>query len=159
MELPIALRPVVTFAHPIFMTLVLGYTLYTGYLGWQWRQTRKEADIEKKKELTRQNFNQRHFQSSSLLLVFLVLGAFGGMAVTYLNNGKLFVGPHLLAGLAMAALAVVSTALVPYMLKAQEWARSAHIGLNTVLVGLFFWQTVTGFEIVQRILDSMAKGS
>ncbi|NJK59668.1 MAG: DUF4079 family protein [Oscillatoriales cyanobacterium SM2_1_8] len=159
MELPTALRPIVTFAHPLFMTLVLGYTLYTGYLGWQWRQTRKESDNEKKKELTRQGFNQRHFQTSSILLVFLVLGAFGGMAVTYINNGKLFVGPHLLAGLAMAALAVISTALVPAMLKAKDWARSAHIGLNTVLVGLFFWQTVTGFEIVQRILDSMAKGS
>jgi hypothetical protein len=34
-------------------------------------------------------------------------------------------------------------------------ARSVHIALNVVLVGLFGWQAVTGMQIVQRILDKM----
>jgi hypothetical protein len=76
------------------------------------------------------------------------------MGVTYLNNGKLFVGPHLLAGLGMAALIASSAALSPYMQKGAEWARSLHIGLNTVLVGLFAWQALTGMEILNRIVTN-----
>ena len=47
----------------------------------------------------------------------MVLGNIGGMAVTYLNNSKLFFGPHLLAGLGMTGIIATSTALVPYMQK------------------------------------------
>jgi hypothetical protein len=78
------------------------------------------------------------------------------MAVTYINNGKLFVGSHLIAGLGMAGLIAVSASLVPYMQKGAEWARITHIALNTVLTGLFGWQAVSGIDIVQRIIARMA---
>jgi hypothetical protein len=45
------------------------------------------------------------------------------------------------------------------MQQGKEWARITHITLNVALVGIFAWQTVTGFDIVQRILDRMLKGS
>jgi hypothetical protein len=35
------------------------------------------------------------------VLALMVVGSIGGMVVTYLNNGKLFIGAHLLAGLGM----------------------------------------------------------
>jgi uncharacterized membrane protein len=74
--------------------------------------------------------------------------------VTYINNGKLFFGPHLIVGLAMTGMIATSAALVPFMQKGNELARSAHITLNVVLVGLFGWQAITGMQIVQRILDN-----
>lgn len=84
----------------------------------------------------------------------MVLGTIGGMTVTYINNGKLFVGPHLLAGLGMTGLIATSAALSPLMQKGAEWARVTHIALNTILVGLFGWQAVTGVQIVLRIISN-----
>jgi uncharacterized membrane protein len=84
----------------------------------------------------------------------MVLGTIGGMAATYINNGKLFVGPHLLVGLGMTGLIATSAALVPFMQKGNEAARLTHISLNVALVGLFGWQALTGMQIVQRILDN-----
>jgi hypothetical protein len=156
--IPESLRPIVTFFHPALMTMTLFFAVYVGYLGWQIRRTRNaEGDV--KKELIKGKYNLRHFQAGSILLVILVLGSVGGMAVTYINNGKLFVGPHLLAGLGVACLAAVSASLAPLMQQGQNWARWTHITLNTVLVGIFAWQAVSGFDIVQRILAQMAKAS
>jgi len=47
------------------------------------------------------------------LLAVMVLGVFGGMAVTLLEHGKLFVGPHWLAGLSMVGLIAVAGLLLP----------------------------------------------
>jgi Protein of unknown function (DUF4079) len=77
------------------------------------------------------------------------------MTITYINNGKLFVGPHLLAGMGMTALIAVSAALTPYMQKGQEWARYGHITINVTIVGLFGWQAFSGLEILQRIISKM----
>jgi hypothetical protein len=75
------------------------------------------------------------------------------MAVTYINNGKLFVGPHLLAGLGITALVALSASLSPLMQKGVNWARATHIVLNFTILGLFAWQALTGIEIVQKILS------
>jgi uncharacterized membrane protein len=96
----------------------------------------------------------RHHQLGSALLALMVLGSIGGMAVTYINNGKLFFGAHLLAGLGMTGLIATSAALVPFMQRGNDAARYTHITLNVVLVGLFGWQAVTGMQIVQRILEN-----
>lgn len=156
--IPEALRPIVTFFHPALMALTLIFTIYAGYLGWQIRRTRS-AEGDAKKELIKGKYNLRHFQAGSILLVILVVGSVGGMAVTYINNGKLFVGPHLLAGLGVTCMAALSAGLAPLMQQGQNWARVTHITLNTALVGIFAWQAVSGFDIVQRILSQMAKAS
>jgi hypothetical protein len=152
MAIPPALKPIVTFAHPLMMWLLFGLTLYGMYLGFQIRRTRT-AEGDLKKDLIKQKFNQKHHQIGSLLLAFMVLGSLGGMAVTYINNQKLFVGPHLLAGLSMTGLIAVSTGLTPLMQKGNDVARYTHITLNIVLLGLFGWQAVTGMQIVQKILE------
>lgn len=156
--IPEPLKTVVTFAHPILMTLTLILALYAGYVGWQYRRIRS-TEGEEKKALISKKYNILHHNLGSLFLLLMVAGAVGGMAVTYNNNGKLFVGAHLIAGLGLAFLAALSAALAPLLQQAKEWARITHIAVNTLLVGIFVWQTLTGFEIVQRILEQMSKAS
>ncbi len=153
MTLSPTLKPIVDFAHPITMWALLALTLYTMYLGVQIRRTRA-AEGDAKKELIKQKFNLKHHQASSLLLALMVMGTIGGMAATYINNQKLFVGPHLLAGLGMTALIAISASLTPFMQKGNGVARYSHISINIALLGLFGWQAVTGTQIVQKILSN-----
>ncbi|HEY9708878.1 MAG TPA: DUF4079 domain-containing protein [Oculatellaceae cyanobacterium] len=142
------------FIHPALMWALLAMSIYALYLGIQVQRTRY-ADGDVKKELIKGKYNVKHYQVGSVLLALMVIGAIAALAVTYINNGKLFVGPHLLAGLGMTALIAVSASLSPFMQKGQNWARFTHIALNVVLLGLFGWQAVTGVEIVQRIISKM----
>jgi len=152
LEIPDAVKTWSQFGHPILMWTLLGITGYALYLGIQHSKIRS-ADKETRKELVKKNFGQRHHQMGSILLSLMVLGNIGGMAVTYINNGKLFFGSHLLAGLGMTGLIAVSASLVPYMQKGNSRARNTHVSLNIVLLGLFGWQAVTGMQIVQKIID------
>lgn len=142
------------FIHPSLMWVLLAISIYALYLGIQVQRTRY-ADGDVRKELIKGRYNVKHYQVGSVLLGCMVVGSVAGMAVTYINNGKLFVGPHLLAGLGMTALIAASASLSPFMQKGQNWARFTHIALNVVLLGLFGWQAVTGVEIVQRIISKM----
>ncbi|GAB1542187.1 DUF4079 domain-containing protein [Scytonema sp. NUACC21] len=134
------------------MWALLLLSLYAAYLGLQVQRTRN-AEGEQKKELIKGRYNVKHHQIGSILLAFMVAGSVGGMAVTYINNGKLFVGPHLLAGLGMTILIALSASLSPFMQKGANWARATHILLNFALLGLFTWQAITGVQIVQRIIS------
>jgi hypothetical protein len=142
------------FIHPTLMWVLLAISIYALYLGIQVQRTRY-ADGQLKKELIKGKFNVRHYQMGSLLLALMVIGTLIGMGVTYINNGKLFFGPHLLAGLGMTGLIATSAALSPLMQKGQNWARFTHIALGVVLLSLFGWQAVTGVQIVQRIVSKM----
>lgn len=154
-EIPESVKVWSQFAHPLMMWVLLAAMLYALYLGMQIRRTRF-AEGDTKKELIKGRFNIKHHQVGAVLLAFMVLGTLGGMAVTYINNGKLFVGPHLLVGLGMTGMIATSAALTPFMQKGHDWARYTHIGLNIILVAMFGWQAVTGMQIVQRILERMA---
>lgn len=155
LEIPDPVKTWSQFGHPILMWSLLGLAIYALYLGVQSSKIRS-ADKETRKELIKKNFGQRHHRMGSILLALMVLGNIGGMAVTYINNGKLFVGPHLLAGLGMTGLIAVSASLVPYMQKGNSIARNTHVSLNIALLGLFGWQAITGMQIVQKILDKMS---
>jgi hypothetical protein len=152
LELSAPVKYWLNFFHPLIMWVLLALSLYAAYLGLQVQRTRN-AQGEEKKELIKGRYNVRHYQIGSILLALMVTGAIGGMAVTYINNGKLFVGPHLLAGLGMTGLIAFSAALSPYMQKGANWARVSHILINFVILGLFTWQAITGVQIVQRILS------
>ncbi|MEH1827404.1 MAG: DUF4079 domain-containing protein [Nostoc sp.] len=151
LELSASVKYWLNFFHPVLMWALLAFSFYAAYLGLQVQRTRN-AQGEEKKELIKGRYNVRHYQIGSILLALMVTGAIGGMAVTYINNGKLFVQPHLLAGLGMTSLIAFSAALSPYMQKGANWARATHILINFTLLGLFAWQAVTGVQIVQRIL-------
>jgi hypothetical protein len=154
-EIPEAVKTWSQFGHPILMWVLLAATLYALYSGIQIRRTRN-ADKDLRKKLIKQNFTLKHHQIGSILLSLMVLGTIGGMGVTYINNGKLFVAPHLLAGLGMTGIIATSASLVPYMQKGSDMARYTHIFLNMILVGLFGWQAVSGMQIMQRIIERMS---
>lgn len=155
MEIPAALKTYSQFGHPLLMWLLLALSVYAFYLGWQSRRIRS-VTVEERKEMVKKQFTAKHHQIGALLLALVVTGTIGGMTVTYINNGKLFVGPHLIAGLGMMLSLVLAAALVPWMQKGKEWARSLHIALNVVMVGLFGWQAITGMQILQRIIERMS---
>ena len=153
-EIPESVAKWSQFFHPVLMWVLLGLTIYAMYLGLQWRRARL-AEGDEKKTLLQGKFNIKHHQIGSLILALMVIGSIGAMAVTYINNGKLFVGSHLLAGLAMTVMIALSASLTPLMQKGQDWARYTHISLNVVLMGLFGWQALTGVQIVQRIISKL----
>lgn len=153
-EIPESIKVWSQFIHPILMWVLLAIALYALYLGVKIRRTRS-AEGEVKKELIKGRYNVKHYQLGSILLALMVIGSIAGMGVTYLNNGKLFVGSHLLAGLGMTATIAVSASLSPFMQKGQNWARYTHIVLNAGLLALFTWQAITGTQIVQRIISKM----
>jgi len=154
LEIPQSVKVWSQFIHPVLMWVLLAISFYALYLGLQIRRTRS-AEGELKKELIKGKFNVKHHQMGSLLLALMVTVAIVGMGVTYINNGKLFVGPHLLAGLGMMAIIAIAASLTPLMQKGNDLARNTHIFLNIVLLGLFGWQAVSGVEILQRIISKM----
>ncbi|MBM5818052.1 MAG: DUF4079 domain-containing protein [Cyanobacteriota bacterium] len=141
------------FLHPVLMWVLLGLAGYSMVLGIKAKKTRT-ASPEERKELIKGQFAKRHYLLSSLMLALMVLGTVGGMAVTYLNNGKLFVGPHLLVGLAMTCLIAIAAAMSPLMQQGNLVARKVHVGLNMTMMTLFLWQAVTGMQIVNKLLTS-----
>lgn len=154
-EIPETIKVYSQFGHPIMMWVLFALAIYALYLGIKVKKIRT-ASKEERKELIPQNFKERHHQVGSIFLALIVLGTVGGMAVTYINNGKLFVGPHLLAGLGMMAMVAISASLVPYMQKGNDFARISHVGLNITILGIFGWQAVTGMQIVQKILSKLS---
>jgi ABC-type transport system involved in cytochrome c biogenesis permease subunit len=150
--IPTQLPLLVSFLHPLLMWVLLGLSLYAMVLGIKAKKTRTGTP-EQRKELIKGQFGKRHYLFSSLLLALMVVGTVGGMAVTYVNNGKLFVGPHLLVALGMLSLIAIAAALAPLMQAGNELARKAHVGLNMTLVTLFLWQAVTGMQIVNKLLQ------
>ncbi|GAC1466095.1 MAG: DUF4079 domain-containing protein [Chamaesiphon sp.] len=154
LQIPAEIKPWLNFIHPIWMWILLVTAIYALYLGMQVRRTRK-AEGELKKELIKRRFNIRHHQIGSVFLALMVIGTLIGMGATYINNQKLFFGPHLLVGLGITGLVAISASLSPYMQKGQDWARNTHIAVNVGLLGLFGWQAITGIEIVQRIISKM----
>ncbi|APD48180.1 DUF4079 domain-containing protein [Synechococcus sp. CS-602] len=148
--MPDAIAFNLNFLHPLLMWSLLALSGYALFLGIKAKKTRT-AELEQRKELIKGKYAQRHYVIGSLVLAVMVLGSFGGMAVTYLNNGKLFVGPHLLAGLSMVGLIAVAASLSPWMQRGNLIARKVHVGLNMTVMSLFLWQAVSGVQIVNKI--------
>lgn len=151
--MPESLAYALNFLHPLIMWGLLALSGYGMVLGIKAKKVRT-ADAETRKQLLKGQFGRRHFQVGSLVLAVMVLGTFGGMAVTYLNNDKLFVAPHLLVGIAMTSLLAVAAAFSPAMQAGNLLARKAHVGLNMVVMTLFLWQAVTGMQIVNKIWEN-----
>ena len=151
--MPEALAYNLNFLHPLLMLGLLALSSYGMLLGIKAKKTRT-ADAETRKQLIKGQFAKRHIQIGSLILAITVLGTFGGMAVTYLNNGKLFVGPHLLVGIGMTCLVALAVSLTSLMQQGNLIARKVHVGLNMAMMTLFLWQAVSGFQILNKIWEN-----
>jgi hypothetical protein len=148
--MPEALAFNLNFLHPLLMWGLLAGSGYALFLGIKAKKIRT-GTAEERKELIKGKFGQRHYLIGSAVLAVMVFGTLGGMAVTYINNGKLFVGPHLLVGLSMTALIALAASLSPLMQQGYVIARKAHVGLNMLVMSLFLWQAVSGMQIVNKI--------
>lgn len=167
--------------HPTVMSLFFFTMLYTGFLGWQWHQTRtlgadlsalrkqlpKDEEEEsaatkslkeqisqldaERKDMVKEGYKDKHHTLSSIILGGGIFFTTYGVFNTWFRAEKLFPGPHLFAGAAIVVIWAVSAAMVPFMEKGNESARTAHIALNGVNVLLFAWQLPTGFEIAQKV--------
>jgi hypothetical protein len=151
--MPEALAFNLNFLHPLAMWGLLGLSGYAMFLGIKAKKTRT-ADAEARKTLIKGQFAKRHYLYGSAVLAVMVLGTFGGMAVTYLNNGKLFVGPHLLVGIAMTSGLALAAALSPLMQQGNLIARKLHVMLNMGVFTLFLWQAVSGMQILNKIWEN-----
>ncbi|WP_114993514.1 DUF4079 domain-containing protein [Synechococcus sp. UW179A] len=138
------------FLHPLMMWLLLAAGAYATYLGIKAKKVRTGTS-EQRKALIPGKFAQRHYLWGSGLMAVMVFGTLGGMAVTYLNNGKLFVGPHLVVGLVMTGMIAAASSLSPLMQRGNLLARKVHVGLNMGMLSLFLWQAVSGMQIMNRI--------
>ena len=125
-----------SFVHPLLMWVLLGLMLYSDYLGVKAGQIRK-VDATKRKAMIPLRYGQRNAAVGRWIVALTLLGTIGGLAVTYLNNGKLFIGPHLIAGGGIALLVLATAALGPALQKGQDWARGLHISLNGLILVLF----------------------
>jgi len=104
-----------------------------------------------RKELMAGGYRDKHWALSSTILASGVAFSIEGATDTYFRAGKLFPGPHLYAGAGITILWAVAAALVPKMQKGEDWARTAHIGINVAILGLFSWQLPTGFDILTKV--------
>jgi hypothetical protein len=152
MSLSAVLKAIFTYFHPVLMWTVFALCVYALYLGLKIRKTRA-ATGEERQQLIKGRFNIKHHQVGAILLSLMVLGSIGGIGVTYVNNGKLFVGPHLIAGLGMTGLVAIAASLSPFMQRGSQMARNFHLAVSVIILGLFGWEAVTGMEIVQKIMN------
>lgn len=100
-----------------------------------------------RKQLLSMDLKNKHEVVGSILLGVGVSVSLLGCLNTFLRAGKLFPGPHLYAGAGITILWALAAALVPFMQKGNESARSAHIALNTINIALFTWQVATGMIV------------
>jgi len=114
-------------------------------------KTQLDEMTAKRKNLAQAGYRDKHWALASALLASGVTFSIEGACDTYLRVGKLFPGPHLFAGAGITVLWAVAAALVPRMQKGEDWARTAHIGINVAILGLFTWQLPTGFDILTKV--------
>ena len=141
------------FVHPVLMWGLLGLMLYSGYLGFKASLIRK-ASPDDRKAMLLEHYGTRHARLGPVILAVTLLGAVGGMGVTFLKHGKLLIGPHLFVGLGVAALVIITASLGPSLQKGKDWARTLHVTTNGLVLTLFGWQAISGVAIVKKLLTS-----
>jgi hypothetical protein len=154
--LPLAYQILIAIVHPILMLVALLPTLLAAYWGIQVRRTRS-ANGEDKKKLIKGKYNQRHFQSGSILFSVWTIGSLIGMGATYLLYSQLFLSPHLFGGLLVMASGSVAAACVPFIQQGKLWARTVHLFAVIPVFMLVIAQTVTGVDIVTAMIKEFFK--
>lgn len=87
---------------------------------------------------------------SMVLLVLLLLAI--GIVGTLGHFGSLGHSQHLIAGLIVVGLVLISAGSATQISAKRTWARSLHIGTNIILFVGFVWVSLTGWDVVQKYL-------
>ncbi|MGI8504197.1 MAG: DUF4079 domain-containing protein [Hassallia sp.] len=132
---------------------LLAYLLLavTGVLMFQVRTSRRLSFMSAFGE-ENQKVRDLHFLIGccmvSLVMLLLAIGIVG----TYGHFGSLGHSSHLLAGLIVVALVLVSAFSATQISQRKSWARPLHIGTNIILFIGFTWVSITGWIVVQKYL-------
>ncbi|OAY64670.1 hypothetical protein ACMD2_18061 [Ananas comosus] len=169
--------------HPLVMSGLFFYTLWAGYLGWQWRRVRTIQD--EINQLKKQQVKspapaaaavpagaaasdasppppaevspvEAKIQKLTEERKELLKDRTGIGTIMQHYNCKLIFPNICVCSSVVVAITVLwaaAAALVPAMQKGNETARNLHIALNTLNVLLFIWQIPTGFDIVQKVFE------
>ncbi|MBG1261024.1 DUF4079 domain-containing protein [Nostoc commune] len=84
----------------------------------------------------------------SLVLLLLAVGIVGTLG----HFGSLGHSSHLVAGLIVVALVLLSAFSATQISAGRPWARPLHIGVNIILFLGFAWVSLTGWIVVQKYL-------
>jgi Protein of unknown function (DUF4079) len=92
-----------------------------------------------------------HFRMGIVLILLVLLLLMIGIIGTIGHYGNLGHSPHLMAGLWVVILVLISggTAL---QIKGNNWARKIHLSTNIVLFFALIFVSLTGWEVVQKYL-------
>lgn len=83
-----------------------------------------------------------------LVLLLLAVGIVGTLG----HFGSLGHSSHLIAGLTVVGLVLLSYGSATQINIKQPWARSLHIGTNIALFVGFLWVSLSGWSVVQKYL-------
>jgi hypothetical protein len=84
-----------------------------------------------------------------LVLLLLAIGLVGTLG----HYGTLGHSGHLIAGLSVVALVLLSAGSSILISPTRSWARAVHVGTNIALLVGFTWVSFTGWEVVQKYLE------
>ncbi|WP_026082407.1 DUF4079 domain-containing protein [Mastigocladopsis repens] len=84
----------------------------------------------------------------SLVLLLLLIGIIGTLG----HFGSLGHSPHLIAGLIVVVLVLLSGGSALLINAGRSWARRLHISANIALFCGFIWVSLTGWSVVQKYL-------
>jgi hypothetical protein len=84
----------------------------------------------------------------SLVLLLLAIGIIGTLG----HFGSLGQSSHLVAGLIVVVLVLLSAFSATQISASRSWARPLHISINIILFVGFAWVSLTGWSIVQKYL-------
>ena len=83
-----------------------------------------------------------------LVLLLLSIGLVGTLG----HYGTLGHSTHLVAGLSVVFLVLLSAVSSTQISPKRPWVRTIHVGTNIVLLGGFTWVALTGWQVVQKYL-------
>jgi ABC-type tungstate transport system substrate-binding protein len=83
-----------------------------------------------------------------LVLLLLAIGIVGTLG----HFGSLGHSQHLVSGLVVVGLVLLSALSATQISAKRPWARSLHIGTNVILFVGFLWVSLTGWSVVQKYL-------
>lgn len=84
----------------------------------------------------------------SLVLLLLAIGLVGTLG----HYGTLGHSGHLIAGLSVVALVMLSAGSSTLISTTRPWAGAVHVGTNIALFLGFTWVSFTGWDVVQKYL-------
>lgn len=125
--------------------------LMTGFWIWQVRNTGR-SPIGAVLPSVNNLIKTFHYTIGMIMVSLVLLLLFIGIIGTLGHFGSLGHSPHLLAGLIVVGLVLISAFSATQISTGKPWARPLHISLNIVLCVGFAWVSLTGWDVVQKYL-------